>query len=207
MQSIKIVFVGDGSLVGDEAVGKSSLLVSYATKSFPKESKGGVVDPQDITITVDEKQVELNLHDTFEGEYDPRALRVLAYPQTDIFFLCFSIASPASFENIETKWYPEVQHHCPQSKKFLVGLKGDLRDNTEMQQKLKEKNLDFVSRESMESLANKLGLDGCYECSALTQTGLKQLFDDAIRVVLNVNDKKKSENEKKPSENEKCIVQ
>lgn len=39
-------------------------------------------------------------------------LRPLSYPQTDVFLLCFSVVSPASFENIRTKWFPEIQHHC-----------------------------------------------------------------------------------------------
>lgn len=39
-------------------------------------------------------------------------LRPLSYPQTDVFLLCFSVVSPASFENVRTKWYPEIQHHC-----------------------------------------------------------------------------------------------
>lgn len=34
-------------------------------------------------------------------------LRPLSYPQTDIFLVCFSVVSPASFENIKTKWLPE----------------------------------------------------------------------------------------------------
>lgn len=34
-------------------------------------------------------------------------LRPLSYPQTDIFLVCFSVVSPASFENIKTKWFVE----------------------------------------------------------------------------------------------------
>jgi Ras-related C3 botulinum toxin substrate 1 len=35
-------------------------------------------------------------------------LRPLSYPQTDVFLVCFSTVSPASFENVRTKWLPEV---------------------------------------------------------------------------------------------------
>jgi GTPase SAR1 family protein len=42
-------------------------------------------------------------------------LRPLSYPQTDVFLLCFSIVSPPSYENIRTKWHPEIQHHCEYS--------------------------------------------------------------------------------------------
>ena len=35
----------------------------------------------------------------------------LSYPQTDVFLICFSGTSPASFENVREKWFPEVHHH------------------------------------------------------------------------------------------------
>ncbi len=34
-------------------------------------------------------------------EYD--RLRPLTYPETDVFLVCFSVASPASFENVKEK--------------------------------------------------------------------------------------------------------
>ena len=34
---------------------------------------------------------------------DQSRLRPLSYPQTDVFLLCFSLISPASFENVRTK--------------------------------------------------------------------------------------------------------
>ena len=46
-----------------------------------------------------------------EQDYD--RLRPLSYPQTDVFLVCFSVISPASFENVKEKWIPEITHHCP----------------------------------------------------------------------------------------------
>lgn len=34
-------------------------------------------------------------------------------PQTDVFLLCYSVASPSSFDNIKNKWFPEIKHHAP----------------------------------------------------------------------------------------------
>ncbi len=38
-----------------------------------------------------------------DGGQDYDRLRPLSYPQTDVFLVCFSIVSPASFENVKEK--------------------------------------------------------------------------------------------------------
>ena len=42
----------------------------------------------------------LGLFDT-AGQEDYDRLRALSYPQTDVFLVCFSVTSPASFENVK----------------------------------------------------------------------------------------------------------
>ena len=37
------------------------------------------------------------------GQEDYDRLRPLSYPQTDVFLVCFSVVSPASFENVKEK--------------------------------------------------------------------------------------------------------
>lgn len=71
-------------------------------------------------MQVDGIQVSLGLWDT-AGQEDYDRLRPLSYPQTDVFLICFSIASPSSFENVTSKWYPEIKHHCPDAPIILVG--------------------------------------------------------------------------------------
>ena len=64
--------------------------------------------------------VSLGLWDT-AGQEDYDRLRPLSYPQTDVFLICFSVVSPSSFENVTSKWCPEIKHHCPDAPILLIG--------------------------------------------------------------------------------------
>jgi len=131
---------------------------------------------------VDGKAINLGLWDT-AGQEDYDRLRPLSYPQTDVFLLCFSLISPSSLDNIKTKWLPEIAHHCPNVPFILVGTKLDLRDDADTIAKLKEKSLAPVSTVQGQTLAKDIRAARFLECSALTQNGLKVIFDEAIRVV------------------------
>jgi Ras-related C3 botulinum toxin substrate 1 len=133
---------------------------------------------------VDGRPINLGLWDT-GGKEDYDRLRPLSYPQTDVFLICFSLVSPTSFDNTKAKWMPEVMHHIPQSKKILVGTKLDLRDDPNTIKKLAEKKLAPIPYERGLAMQSEIGADKYIECSALTQKNLKQVFDEAIRVVIN----------------------
>jgi len=132
---------------------------------------------------VDGKPVNLGLWDT-AGQEDYDRLRPLSYPQTDVFLVCFSVISPSSYENVKNKWHPEISQHAPGVPFLLVGTKIDLRDDDEQVARLKEKKLEPISEAKGNQMAAQLGAKKYLECSALTQKGLKTVFDEAIRCVL-----------------------
>jgi GTPase SAR1 family protein len=155
------------------------------------------------------------------ADYD--RLRPLSYPQTgedaarpplshvficslaellDVFFVCFSLISPTSFENVREKWIPgkkvcslflgsailtslpEIRHHCPDTPVILAGNKRDLREDEETRAKLAEKRQQPITFDQGIAMAKEIGAASYCESSALTQQGLKSLFDEAIAVVM-----------------------
>lgn len=66
----------------------------------------------------------------------------------------------------------------------------DLREDKEQIDRLKEKGYAPISMAEGEALAKEIGAEAYRECSALTQKGLKQVFDEAIKAVIMPSKKK-----------------
>jgi len=145
---------------------------------------------------VDGKPINLGLWDT-AGQEDYDRLRPLSYPQTDVFLVAFSIVNPASFENVRAKWHPEVSHHCPSTPIILVGTKVDLREDPSTCEKLAAKKQAPIAYEGALQMATEISAAKYMECSAITQQGLKAVFDEAIRAVLSPPVLGKSKQQKK----------
>merc|ERR1712154_695370 len=190
MKNIKCVVVGDG------AVGKTCLLISYTTNAFPEEYIPTVFDNYSANVMVDGQPVSLGLWDT-AGQEDYDRLRPLSYPQTDVFLCVFSVVSKTSLLNVKNKWIPEIREHCPGAPVLLVGTKSDLRDDPDTQATLAHKNLTMVTPEEAETMRKQIKAVQYCECSALTQLGLKQVFDEATR---------ESQKAREPIRKKRCVL-
>eukprot|EP01095_Lingulamoeba_sp_RSL-Kostka_P012177 TRINITY_DN4780_c1_g1_i5.p1 TRINITY_DN4780_c1_g1~~TRINITY_DN4780_c1_g1_i5.p1 ORF type:complete len:225 (+),score=82.90 TRINITY_DN4780_c1_g1_i5:396-1070(+) len=172
---IKLVVVGDG------AVGKTSLLVTFADGLFPEEYVPTVFDNKTAEIEYQGKTIYLQLWDT-AGQEDYDRLRPLSYPGSDIVLLCYSCVSEASYEAIIDKWHPEVSHYAEGVLKLLVGTKLDMREEG-----IKDPHMDEfepISSDSGRELAEDIEACGFVECSAKTGKNLQKVFQEAVKYVM-----------------------
>eukprot|EP01106_Pelomyxa_sp_JSP_P014257 TRINITY_DN448_c0_g2_i3.p1 TRINITY_DN448_c0_g2~~TRINITY_DN448_c0_g2_i3.p1 ORF type:complete len:191 (+),score=36.27 TRINITY_DN448_c0_g2_i3:155-727(+) len=165
---LKVMVIGDGN------VGKTCLLISYTTNSFPGDYVPTVFDNYNATAIVDNVSIGFGLWDT-SGSDDHDALRPLSYPGTDVFLICYSVVDPNSFARVSKKWILEIKNQLKGTPPpiILVGTKIDLRCKTP----------GFVTKDQGESLAKEISAYKYVECSSLTQEGLAQVFEEAARAV------------------------
>lgn len=168
--SLKCVVVGDG------AVGKTSLLLSFTEKKFDPEYQPTIFDNYSTMMMVKNQPVEFNLWDTAgQEEYDH--LRSLSYSQTDVFMIVFSVISRPSFENVKEKWVREVRNFVPGAKIILCGSKSDLRTDERVLERLGERNLEPITPEQGVQLQKEIGAFAYVEVSSKYHTNINLLFE------------------------------
>ncbi|XP_017718183.1 PREDICTED: rho-related GTP-binding protein RhoQ [Rhinopithecus bieti] len=170
-------------VVGDGAVARSCLLIELCHDGLPEEYVPTVFDPHAVSVTVGGKQYLLGLYDT-AGQEDYDRLRPLSYPMTDVFLICFSVVNPASFQNVKEEWVPELKEYAPNVPFLLIGTQIDLRDDPKTLARLNDMKEKPICVEQGQKLAKEIGACCYVECSALTQKGLKTVFDEAIIAIL-----------------------
>ncbi|KAL1449527.1 hypothetical protein WDU94_002024 [Cyamophila willieti] len=169
------------TVVGDGMVGKTCLLMTYTTKLFPQEYVPTVFENYAGTITDRTDRVyNVTLWDT-AGQEDYERLRPLSYPNTDCFLLCFSINSRASYENIFSKWYPELNHYCPRVPIILVGKLSSSQSHLAKHSSIHKKRVDLVTTKQGKRMARKIKAAKYMECSAKLNEGLDEVFLEAVQ--------------------------
>ncbi|CAK8673477.1 unnamed protein product [Clavelina lepadiformis] len=183
---IKIVVVGDG------AVGKTSLYSSYTTGKPFTAYVPTVFESRSFHATLNGIQYILNLYDT-PGAEDYDRLRPLSYPGTDVVLVLFSLVNRASFENVSAKWIPELRKNCPNTIILLVGMKADLRNNPETVKQLQKAESTPIEYEEGLQLSKRIRAAKYMECSSMTNEGVHDIFAEAIKFF---QKKEKNENKK-----------
>ncbi|XP_045493198.1 uncharacterized protein LOC123692486 [Colias croceus] len=181
-EKIKCVLVGDG------AVGKSSLIAAYAQDTFREEYQPTAYDTFNVVVDVDDRPVCVEICDT-AGQDSMSELRELCYPGTDVLMLCFSVVRPETFRSVADRWTRAVANvNAPL---ILVGTQSDLALDGRVIQSLRARGEHAVTEVEARALAAKI--NAVYvETSAKTRKQLKDAFDAAILAGLPVIQPKRS---------------
>ena len=200
--TLKCVVVGDG------AVGKTSMLLCYTTNTFPTDHMPTIFDNYSKNVTMhDGRVVNLGLWDT-AGQDEYADFRPLSYAAADCFVVAFSLIDRKSFRNVEHKWLQELRSKAPKTPIVLVGTKLDLRqeggrgDNGGYGGSNKRGTGSFgrsssggysggddesepISEMEGQALARRIKAVSYVECSSLVQTNLSLVFDEVIEAHVN----------------------
>jgi len=150
-------------VVGEGAVGKTSIATRYTTGGF-KESHLMTVGANFMLKNLEMESgdvVRLSIWDT-AGQEKFRKVVETYYKGGKGVLLCFDITNRKSFEEIEY-WRDTTKKNVPNAKFILVGNKSDLDDQR------------VVSTEEGETLAKEWGTS-YFETSAKLNSGIDECF-------------------------------
>ncbi|KAL5009333.1 hypothetical protein ScPMuIL_014914 [Solemya velum] len=168
---VKCVVVGDGG------VGKTSMLLSYTTGGMIADYIPTCFDSYTVPLKVLDREYDMSVIDTAGQETYDR-LRTLSYFNTDVFIVCFSVEDRDSFENVRSKWVPELRQYRPNVPFILVGTQLDIRGSTV------DITNECITTSQGKKLARRVGAMGYLECSALEGIGLDIVFKKALLCAL-----------------------
>jgi small GTP-binding protein len=113
-------------LLGDDGVGKTSLLIRYRDGQSPPAELPVIAPNFAKQEVISNTPITLVLWDSACGD-DYAVLRPRAYPETDFFVFCFALNDPASLAHLSSKWQPEVASAGVRAPIILVATKSDAR--------------------------------------------------------------------------------
>lgn len=175
-------------LVGDVAVGKTSIVRQFAEKFFLKEYYMTIgvdynIKELDIPNPADRMRpyrLRYQLWDT-AGQERFRSITSAYYRDATCIILVFSLVDPATFDRIVDVWYPEVVKMTnPHTHIILVGNKKDLYrfknaaferrvDSWAKERAMPYYTVDVMDSETIQDIFKELGA----EVMRLTSSGLK----------------------------------
>ncbi|CAD5214389.1 unnamed protein product [Bursaphelenchus xylophilus] len=164
-ESYKIVLLGDG------AVGKSSILLRYTEDKF-NDNHQSTIQAAFATkvIWVDNKQVELNVWDT-AGQEKFHALGPIYYRHSQGALLVYDISDEKSFQRVQ-KWVLELNRMLGQNCVLrIVGNKLDLEAQRQVQQ------------QDAKAYADSVGASWS-EVSAKNNINIEETFHDLTKEIM-----------------------
>ncbi|KAH7094166.1 GTP-binding protein ypt1 [Auriculariales sp. MPI-PUGE-AT-0066] len=160
-------------IVGDQDVGKSSLLRQHVEGTFTDNTMATTAcSYKSDTVTVDGKKVRLNIWDTAGQERFRKSLTTAYFRGAHAVIIVFGLNDAASFMNVE-QWLQDITKHAPESvEKVLVGNKRDVE------------SLE-VRDENAQEFATEHGMP-YFATSAKDSASVNAVFDAVARLLKDV---------------------
>ena len=178
-------------LIGNAYVGKTLIVQKFIDNTFSKSTVSTIgVDLQSKVIDINGKKVKYLIWDT-AGEDRMKTMTYSYYRGCHVILVVFDVTERKSFQNVTT-WVECIDKFAKSNVlRILVGNKTDLEDKR------------VVSTEEGKELAAQNGLK-YYEISALTITGLHEMFEDVAKEYVEIYEQKAYKNfQLKKIENQK----
>ncbi|XP_062566229.1 uncharacterized protein LOC134228579 [Saccostrea cucullata] len=172
-------------VVGDGGTGKTSMMMKYTLGKILSDYQPTCFENYTIDVRDGENTHQLCVLDTAGQETYDR-LRTLAYSDTDVFVVCFSVYDSDSFENVKQKWIPEIKQFKPDTPFFIVGTHTDLRHS------VVDITDDCISTSKGKKCAKKWGAIKYLECSSIDGSGLDEVFQLAYSATVSPKKKRQT---------------
>lgn len=179
MKKLKVVTLGDG------AVGKTCMLVTYTTSAFPHDYVPTVFDNYTANLAYNDEKYHIELWDT-AGQEDYDNIRKLSYEFTDVYIICYSCNSDDSAKNIQNKWFEEIKkfHKDKIPPILIVGTKSDLKEDAVKEGTwVNDNRINDIMNNLVDQNNNKI-ISKHLTCSAAKMIGLNEIFISAIELHL-----------------------
>jgi len=152
-------------LVGDSAVGKTSIIGRYLKKFNEKEKMTIGASFTNKQEMIDDKMITFNIWDT-AGQEKFRSINGIFYQDAYICILVFDITRKQSFYNLKSYWYDSVLEQSSKNIIFhIVGNKIDLFQQEE------------IDREEVEEFGKTINAEISYvSAKNENSTGVDSLF-------------------------------
>lgn len=163
-------------LVGDSAVGKTALLVRFTSENFPDGYRPTVYESTGVEVYMDGVQISLGLWDT-AGNDVFKNIRPMSYQQADVVLICYSVANPNSLASVQHKWISEIRQNLPRVPVLIVATQTDQRE-------MGPHRASCTTATEGKRVAREVRASGYLECSSLSNRGVQQVFESAVRAAV-----------------------
>ncbi|EXB39367.1 Mitochondrial Rho GTPase 1 [Morus notabilis] len=160
-------------VAGDRGTGKSSLIVTAASESFP-ENVPPVLPPTRLPADFFPDFVPVTIIDTSSSS-ESRGRRNEELKRADAVVLTYACDQPVTLTRIRTYWLPELRQLEVKVPVIVVGCKLDLRD---------ERDTATIEQVMTPIMLQFREIETCIECSAATLIQVPEVFYYAQKAVL-----------------------